>query len=44
MKAHFTIDELKAIESAFMKRALATIDFYTTLPLTVVCANPSTPW
>jgi len=44
MQEKFTIAELKAIDSEFMKRALATVDFYKTLPLSVVCANPSTPW
>ena len=44
MQEKFTIAELKAIDGEFMKRALATVDFYKTLPLSVVCANPSTPW
>jgi len=44
MKEKFTIAELKAIDNEFMQRALKTIDFYKTLPLSVVCANPSTPW
>ena len=44
MREKFTIAELKAIDSEFVKRAIASIDFYKTMPLTVVCANPSTPW
>ena len=44
MREKFTIAELKAIDSEFMKRAMASVDFYKTMPLSVVCANPSTPW
>ncbi|KAJ7185131.1 hypothetical protein GGX14DRAFT_702140 [Mycena pura] len=44
MRAVFTEKELKDIDSAFMKRALANVDFSTTLPLSVVCGNPATPW
>ncbi|KAK7046315.1 hemerythrin HHE cation-binding domain protein [Favolaschia claudopus] len=44
MRAVFTEKELKDIDSAFMKQALAKIDFNTTLPLSVVCGNPATPW
>jgi len=44
IQKHFTEAELKAIEDEFMKRALATIDFYKSLPLSVICANPNTPW
>jgi len=44
IQAKFTIDELKAIDTEFVKRALASVDFYTSLPLMIVCANPSTPW
>jgi len=44
IREKFTIAELKAIDSEFMKRAMASIDFYKTMPLSVVCANPSTPW
>ncbi|KAJ7185096.1 hypothetical protein GGX14DRAFT_620515 [Mycena pura] len=35
MRAVFTEKELKDIDSAFMKRALANVDFSTTLPLSV---------
>ncbi|KAJ6486719.1 hypothetical protein C8R45DRAFT_1098017 [Mycena sanguinolenta] len=44
MRAAFTEKELTDIDSAFMKLALAKIDFYVTLPLSVVCGNPATPW
>jgi len=44
IQAKFTIAELKAIDSEFMKRGLASIDFYKALPFSLVCANPSTPW
>ena len=44
IKEKFTLAELKAIDSEFMKHAMATVDFYKTMPLSVVCANPSTPW
>ena len=44
MQAKFTVAELKDINSEFVKRAMASIDFYKSLPLTVVCGNPSTPW
>lgn len=40
----FTEKELKEIDTGFMKLALAKIDFSTTLPLSVVCGNPATPW
>ena len=44
IQAKFTVEELKAIDKEFMNRAMATVDFYKTMPLSVVCANPSTPW
>jgi hypothetical protein len=44
MRAVFTEKELKDIDSAFMKLAIARVDLYTTLPLSVVLANPATPW
>ncbi|KAJ7451705.1 hypothetical protein FB451DRAFT_1284077 [Mycena latifolia] len=44
MREVFTEKELKDMDSAFMKLALAKIDFNTTLPLSVVCGNPATPW
>jgi hypothetical protein len=44
IQANFTVEELKAIDKEFMKHALASVDFYKTMPLSVVCANPSTPW
>lgn len=44
LKTHFTLDELKAIDSELTKRALVDIDLYKALPLVAVCANPSTPW
>jgi hypothetical protein len=44
IREKFTVAELKAIDSAFMKRVMASIDFYKSLPLSVVCGNPATPW
>ncbi|KAF8169124.1 hypothetical protein K438DRAFT_1983441 [Mycena galopus ATCC 62051] len=44
MRAVFTEKELKDMDAAFMKLALAKTDFNTTLPLSVVCGNPATPW
>ncbi|KAJ6462274.1 hypothetical protein C8R47DRAFT_1240208 [Mycena vitilis] len=44
MREVFTEQELKDIDSAFMKKALEKIEFATTLPLSVVCGNPATPW
>ncbi|KAJ7223047.1 hypothetical protein GGX14DRAFT_387422 [Mycena pura] len=44
MRAVFTEQELQELDSAFMKRAMGKIDFYTSLPLSVVCGNPATPW
>ncbi|KAJ7644766.1 hypothetical protein FB45DRAFT_299503 [Roridomyces roridus] len=44
MRAVFTEKELKDIDNEFMKQALAKIDFNTTLPLSIVCGNPATPW
>ncbi|KAJ7152057.1 hypothetical protein C8R46DRAFT_1197794 [Mycena filopes] len=44
MRAVFTEKELKDIDSAFMKIVMQKIEFATTLPLSVVCGNPATPW
>ena len=44
MRENFTIGELKAIDSELMTHTMASIDFYKTVPLSMVCANPSTPW
>ena len=44
MREKFTIVELKAMDKEFMKRALASVDYYKTMPLSLVCGNPSTPW
>ncbi|KAJ6626625.1 hypothetical protein B0H10DRAFT_506034 [Mycena sp. CBHHK59/15] len=44
MRAHFTEKELIDMDAAFMKLALQKINFSTTLPLSVVCGNPATPW
>ncbi|KAJ7813978.1 hypothetical protein B0H13DRAFT_1925058, partial [Mycena leptocephala] len=44
MLAAFTEKDLKDIDAAFMKLALQKIEFVTTLPLSVVCGNPATPW
>ena len=44
MKENFTIAELEAIDSEFIKRALASVDFYTSLPCLLVCIDPNTPW
>ncbi|KAJ7511315.1 hypothetical protein B0H11DRAFT_1954698 [Mycena galericulata] len=44
MRAAFTEQELRDIDAAFMKLAMQKIDFYTALPLSVVCGNPATPW
>ncbi|KAJ7606364.1 hypothetical protein DFH06DRAFT_1486904 [Mycena polygramma] len=44
MREVFTEQELKDIDSAFVKKALEKIEFATTLPLSVVCGNPATPW
>ncbi|KAJ6589755.1 hypothetical protein B0H19DRAFT_1249273 [Mycena capillaripes] len=40
----FTEQQLKDIDAAFMKFALQKIEFSTTLPLSIVCGNPDTPW
>ncbi|THU97141.1 hypothetical protein K435DRAFT_838742 [Dendrothele bispora CBS 962.96] len=44
MRAVFTEKELKDIDSGFMNLALKKIEFATTMPLSVVCGNPATPW
>ncbi|KAH9487381.1 hypothetical protein JR316_0001456 [Psilocybe cubensis] len=44
IKAAFTEQELKAIDKDFQKIVFADIDFHTTLPMTIVCMNPATPW
>jgi len=44
MRAAFTEKELKDMDGAFMKLALAKVDFSATLPLGMVCGNPATPW
>ncbi|KAF9062719.1 hypothetical protein BDP27DRAFT_1336228, partial [Rhodocollybia butyracea] len=44
LKAVFTEKELDNIDSQVMKIAMKSIDFYTSLPLGLVCANTATPW
>jgi len=44
MHEHFTQQELKDIDEASMKIVLGGIDYYTTLPIGMVCSNPATPW
>ncbi|KAJ3742335.1 hypothetical protein DFH05DRAFT_1461458 [Lentinula detonsa] len=44
MRANFTEKDLKDIDSGFMSLALKRIEFATTMPLSVVCGNPETPW
>jgi hypothetical protein len=44
MRAAFAEKELKDIGAAFMKLTLQKIEFATTLPLSVGCGNPTTPW
>jgi hemerythrin-like domain-containing protein len=44
IQAKFTVTELKDIGNEFVKRALASIDYYTALPYVLVCGNPETPW
>ncbi|KAF9527422.1 hypothetical protein CPB83DRAFT_907629 [Crepidotus variabilis] len=44
IKECFTEKELKAIDSEFMKVALKDANFYTSLPMVLICGNPATPW
>jgi len=44
IRAVFTETELKEMDDAFMKQVMAKIDLYTVLPMSLVCANPATPW
>ncbi|KAK7458748.1 hypothetical protein VKT23_009749 [Stygiomarasmius scandens] len=44
IRAVFTEKELKDIDSRFMKLVLKKIEFSTSMPLSVVCGNPDTPW
>ncbi|KAF8798500.1 hypothetical protein BYT27DRAFT_7264653 [Phlegmacium glaucopus] len=44
IQANFTLAELDAIEAGFKKRVLAAIDFYTSLPICLVCASPNALW
>ncbi|KAF9522453.1 hypothetical protein CPB83DRAFT_111627 [Crepidotus variabilis] len=44
IKERFNENELKAIDNQFMKHALKDVNLYTSLPISVVCGNPVTPW
>ncbi|KAJ7286448.1 hypothetical protein C8J57DRAFT_1287679 [Mycena rebaudengoi] len=44
LRAVYTEKELKSLDDGFMKLMMAKIDFSTTLPLSLVCGNPATPW
>jgi hemerythrin-like domain-containing protein len=44
LEKHFTRKELKAIDDAFIWRAIKNVTFNTTIPVILVCANPATPW
>jgi hypothetical protein len=44
LQKHFTAKELQSIDDAFIRRAIKAIKFNTTIPLSLVCANPATPW
>jgi len=44
LRETFTEKRLKDIDRDFMKHALDGIDYYTTLPISIVCGNPATPW
>lgn len=44
LQQHFTAKELQSIDDAFIRRAIKAVKFNTTIPLSLVCANPATPW
>ncbi|TFK31524.1 hypothetical protein BDQ12DRAFT_693997 [Crucibulum laeve] len=44
MRTAFTEKQLKDIDAGLMKIALKSVNFYTTMPFTVICRNPETPW
>lgn len=44
LRKHFTDQEMKAIDDAFIWRAIKNTTFNTTIPVLLVCANPATPW
>jgi len=44
LREKYTIAELKELDKKYMKIVMASIDLYKSMPLSVVCANPSTPW
>jgi len=44
MRAAFTEQELKDIDAGFMKIMLAATDYYTNLPLVMVCQDPDNLW
>ena len=44
LRETFTEKQLKDIDAEFLKLGLANIDYHTTLPITLVCGNPATPW
>ena len=44
MRAAFTEQELKDIDAEFMKIMLAATDYYTNLPLVMVCQDPDSMW
>ncbi|KIL69065.1 hypothetical protein M378DRAFT_763834 [Amanita muscaria Koide BX008] len=44
MRAAFTAKELKDIDAELLKIILATTDFYTNLPMALVCQDPDTAW
>ena len=44
MRAAFTAQELNDIDAEFIKIMLAATDFYTNLPMVLVCQDPDTAW
>ncbi|KAM6497331.1 hypothetical protein JOM56_007804 [Amanita muscaria] len=44
MRAAFTVQELKDIDAELLNIILATTDFYTNLPMALVCQDPDTAW
>jgi len=44
LRENFAEKQLQDIDREFMKHALDGINFYTTLPIVIVCGNPATPW
>jgi len=44
LQKYLTVREMKIIDDEIVRRALREPIFYTTIPFSLVCSNPATPW